>query len=276
MIDKRALDAVHFVAKQSDTPEDVVRMVVRKMLPSIRLAPQPAAEEELPLGTSRIGGCPDLPGGTKWPRRRVEGPYRFILQVNLAEVAPFDVAKVLPTTGLLSFFYARNPDEWPGDYAFIVQAEAKDLRRLRWPRDLPENRRYRPLALRPCVEWTVASIQDTGFDGDEVLDSEFPHFDFFDEIETQVAQAQGMEPATSSHVSVHRLLGHPRLIHSPGLADGTRLLLQVDSDPPSFRGPDLPRIGLMIGDCGRFFYLTSEGELKSRRFDKKPWVLVEV
>src|SRR5262245_49418102 len=125
MIDKRALDAVRFVAKQEDTPDDVVKAVVARMLPSIRLVPQVAAEE-LPLGASRIGGCPDLPKGTNWPRRsdaagedpaewEDNSPLRFIMQVNLAEVAPFDVADVLPKTGLLSFFYFHVPDEWPGE-----------------------------------------------------------------------------------------------------------------------------------------------------------------
>src|SRR5262245_9213006 len=127
MIDKRALDAVHFAAKRHGTPDDVVRAVVSRMLPSIRLVARPLADEP-PLGASRIGGCPDLPRGMKWPRRDGEGPYRFVLQISLAEVAAFDVARVLPKAGLLSFFYARNPDEWPGDYAFIVQTEAINLR----------------------------------------------------------------------------------------------------------------------------------------------------
>src|SRR4051794_24936937 len=103
MIDKRALDVVRFVAKKHRTPKKVVSAVVEKMLPSIRLVPQPATEAELPLGASRIGGCPDLPSRTKWPRcpETDDGPFRFVMQVNLAEVAPFDVAKVLPKKGLL-------------------------------------------------------------------------------------------------------------------------------------------------------------------------------
>jgi len=274
MIDKRALDAVHFAARQNGTPAAVVKAVLAKMLPSIRLEPQAATEAELPPGGCRVGGCPDLPRGMKWPRHTDGSPYRFILQVDLAEVAPFDVAEVLPKAGLLSFFYFCDPDEWPGDYAFVVHTEAKGLRRLSWPRDLPENRRYRSLALRPSVEWTVATFEDTGFTSEEVA-ADFPHFDFFEELEAQVGMAQGMTPARGTHRAVHRLLGHPQLIHSPGLADGTRLLLQVASDPPSFRGPDLPRTGMTWGDCGRLFYLISDDELTSHRLAEKPWVLWE-
>src|SRR4051794_18083007 len=69
MIDKRALDAVRFTAKQHGTPAEVVSAVVTKMLPSIRLVPQAARKAALPIGGCRIGGRPDLPEGVDWPRR---------------------------------------------------------------------------------------------------------------------------------------------------------------------------------------------------------------
>jgi hypothetical protein len=189
-------------------------------------------------------------------------------------VKPFDVANVLPKSGLLSFFYFNDPDDWPGDVAFILQSKTANLRRLGWPDDLPANRRYRPLALTPCLEWTVPSIQDSGFTSEEVH-SGFSHFDFFEDVVNLVAGAQGFSNPNEGAAVAHRLLGHPQLIHSPGLADGTRLLLQVDSDPPEFGGPDLPRTGMTWGDCGRIFYLISDDELESHRLAEKPWVLWE-
>jgi uncharacterized protein YwqG len=284
MIDKRVSQVIWSVAREHDTPDEVVERVLAKVLPSIRLIPEPLTEEP-PLGSCRIGGCPDLPKKLKWPRRSdaagedpeewdPNDPFRFILQVNLAEVAPFDVAGVLPKSGLLSFFYYAIPDEFPGDVAYIIHTEPKNLRRLRWPGDLPDKRRYQPLALKPCLEWTVPSIEDSGFDADEV-DVDFPHFDFFRAVGDRVAEVQGLTSPHDGSAIVHRLLGHPQLIHSPGLADGTKLLLQVDSDAPEFRGPGLPRTGMMWGDCGRIYYLTSDDELKAHQLAEKPWVLWE-
>lgn len=270
--DKRALDALHAVAERNGTPADVLSRVAAKMLPAVRLVPQPAGDE-LPLGTTRVGGRPDLPAGARWPRcRRADAPFRFVMQVNLAEVAPFDVAGVLPPAGLLSFFYASNPDDWPGDYAFLALSGIDRLRRLAWPRALPERHRYRPLALRPCVEWTLASIEDTGFDDPE---GDFPHYAFFREAESDVAAAQGLPTANGGNVSAHRLLGHPKMIQSPGLADGTRLLLQADADPAESLGPDLPRTGMTWGSGGRLYFLIDEEALAGRRLEEEPWVTWE-
>jgi uncharacterized protein YwqG len=285
MIDKRVIEAVRSAARNHDTPDEVAQMVIDRLLPSIRLEVQPV-DATPPLGTSRIGGCPDLPNGVKWPRRADaagdepedwgdgNNPFRFVMQVNLAEVAPFDVGNVLPKAGLLSYFYFNDPDQWPGDIAHVIQSETKNLRRLRWPRDLPKNRRYRPLLLKPRLEWTVPSIEDAGFES-EAVDSDFPYFDFFEAVVEKVSEAQGISNPRDGSEVVHRLLGHPQLIQSPGLADGTRLLLQVDSDPPGFRGADLPRTGMTWGDCGRIFYLIGDNELKSQRLAEKPWVLWE-
>jgi uncharacterized protein YwqG len=56
---------------------------------------------------SKFGGSPDLPADFEWPHHEF-GPYRFIGQVNLADVpkAPHG----LPGVGLLSFFYAHDED----------------------------------------------------------------------------------------------------------------------------------------------------------------------
>src|SRR5262249_30764927 len=151
-----------------------------------------------------------------------------------------------------------EPGEWDSDDAFIVYSKSVGrLRRLTVPDDLPADQRYRPLELKPCVEWTVPSIEDAGLPPD-VLDPErplytqgFQHYGFFEDVENLVAQAQGFDDNKKGSGVVHRLLGHPQLIQSPGLADGTKLLLQVDSDG---RGK-VPKTGMMWGDSGRLYYL---------------------
>lgn len=59
-------------------------------------------------GSSRFWGDPDLPRDCEYPAyvdaNGLEHPYRFICQINLAEVAPYDTENRLPHEGLLSFF----------------------------------------------------------------------------------------------------------------------------------------------------------------------------
>jgi hypothetical protein len=71
--------------------------------PAITLSPEPALKSAIPLGASKIGGLPDLPGDVEWPQTGTQ-PLLFIAQINLAEVAPFDTEGLLPHEGLLSFF----------------------------------------------------------------------------------------------------------------------------------------------------------------------------
>ena len=95
--------------------------------PSIRLRVDNAARRH--TGESRVGGAPAATAEFVWPTRRVEMPqpsdawiasqyfpprllssdgisaFEFIAQVDLAEVAPFDVEDLLPHDGLLLFFY---------------------------------------------------------------------------------------------------------------------------------------------------------------------------
>lgn len=63
---------------------------------------------------SRFGGPPDLPPGTAFPRHRF-GPYRFLGQFDLSELAPHTATmpppwrSALPAAGLLSFFVGDDP-----------------------------------------------------------------------------------------------------------------------------------------------------------------------
>ncbi len=56
-------------------------------------------QEAVPLGGSKIGGRPHLPGSFVWP-----GDLAFVAQINFAECKPFDTADVLPSAGIMYLF----------------------------------------------------------------------------------------------------------------------------------------------------------------------------
>jgi uncharacterized protein YwqG len=125
-----------------------------------------ATSTTVPVGATKIGGRPDLPEETAWPRRSdrireramepVLGaiPLAFLAQVDLAEAAralPPD-ENPLPAAGLLSFFYDAYDQPWGydpedrHDFRVIYSGPAEDLVPATLPEDLPEVCRFAPRA----------------------------------------------------------------------------------------------------------------------------------
>src|SRR5690349_170759 len=122
-MDKRVADAIWMMAREQGTPDVVVEALLEGLLPSIRLVAQhPEVGEEARVGGCRIGGAPDLPQGTEWPRLSADArrlaepgapsgePLSFLLQVNLAETAFADREQLLPKSGMLYFFFHLDED----------------------------------------------------------------------------------------------------------------------------------------------------------------------
>ena len=63
------------------------------------------------IDKSKIGGKPYLPKDFIWPYYQ-ELPLSFLAQINLEEVNSFDKDKLLPSTGMLYFFYELETEEW--------------------------------------------------------------------------------------------------------------------------------------------------------------------
>ena len=67
---------------------------------------------------SRFWGNPDLPTGYEYPAYLDDTgepiEYQFVCQINMGEIAPYDIENILPHKGLLSFF--AKIDHYLGDY----------------------------------------------------------------------------------------------------------------------------------------------------------------
>ncbi len=274
---------VREVAAAAGTPADVTDRVIAGLLPSVRLVP---AEPEggSPPGGCRLGGRPDLPDGVDWPTfrhpDRGDLPYRFLMQIDLAAVAPCDPGRLLPPAGRLWFFLhwddtGSDPDGLFGDAPRVLfhPDPATPLRRCDPPSGLPEPVVYRPLALAPALEWTAPNCGDLEVRPGErrdplgLWDGLRGHLELWNDLGERLAAAQGFGPWWTPK---HRMLGHPELIQAfgAGVGAGTVLLAQVDSDPYMPDAARLPRAGMMWGDAGTVYYLVGADDLAARRFDR--------
>ena len=257
--------------------------LVKMARPSIRLRPD--SRLGVVDGASRLGGEPELPPKTPWPRWNGR-PLSFIAQINLDEIAHLIPHNDLPTSGQLSFFYeAVTQEAWgfePRDRGaaavlFTPRETAKELRVA--PADLAAAGRFTPAVLRASQELTPPAWESY-----DVAQLDMPEALF-----SSYADLTAERP----YETTHQLLGNPDPIQndmqlecqlvtngvdcggdytkdsrvgvlSAGAAKW-RLLLQVDSDES---------IGMMWGDLGRLYYWIHEDDLRQRAWDHS-WLILQ-
>lgn len=109
--------------------------IEKEIKPSIEIDYTPCEDNKIKLGKSKIGGEPDLPENITWPTFRTY-PQSFITQINIKDLKKFDVEKLLPSNGVLLFFYdCIQLEEYGKGGTVIFCSDEKELKR----RSPPEN-----------------------------------------------------------------------------------------------------------------------------------------
>lgn len=250
--------------------------------PSIGISSERVDESELAIGASRLGGSPDVPVDFAWPVYD-NLPQSFIAQINLADTAPLDLDGVLPSEGLLSFFYDSDQRVWgfdpaeDGAWKVTYSPPGADLVRRETPSGMPAEGIFNSMRLRFEAELTFAPW--------ESFDVRQLGLGWHAQLEYAEAMGQNLR------WSCHRVLGHPdpvqgdmqlecQLVHhglysgdgnedlrvselQSGAADW-RLLLQIDTDGPA---------GMMWGDDGMIYYWITTDALRQRRWKEARVIL---
>ncbi|WP_028062604.1 DUF1963 domain-containing protein [Solirubrobacter soli] len=240
--------------------------IARDALPGARLV----AGGDGALGESRLGGEPDLPAGTPWPRC---GGHRlsFLAQLRLADVAALAPGAVPANGGTLAVFadLTENADgvtdveEAVGPVGSKTCVVVRTLRGRLARRPTPKRvakLRNRPVQLKPTL-----TIPDSII-GEERYDLDRKATDAYAELEYEAALGR-LETVTESS-PVHQVLGWPTPVQdSPLYGCGKtvskqpshRLLLQLDFDE---------RLDFAIGDGGALYLSGRAGDLRAGRFNR--------
>lgn len=261
------------------------------IFPSFQILLLPVSEDHIPLGTSKLGGAPDLPDDIAWPSW-CGYDQSFIAQINLAELSS---PSPLPSSGLLSFFYTLGAMYEEGERFYadpntcqIIYTKAEDMDRLHRkmiPTALaqdsilrPNRVSYIPQLCVPTSESAYLESMGLGFDASLNKEDYQKYWSVF---------LEQFRERWQSDEYIHRLLGHPdqiqgdMQIHCEMLkrrvpwndlkkpemrqqivesAIKWRLLLQIDSEEE--------KTGVMFGDVGRLYFWIHEDDLSSERFDR--------
>ncbi len=238
--------------------------------PSIRLVTTAKADAKIRRGATKIGGAPDLPPKTPWPRTKGR-PLSFLAQLDLRALA----ADTLPGKGLLSFFYDAKEMPWgsPGEEEQwrVILSPRTGLVRRRPP---PKARSFPPCIVDTFPELTIPPARSA-------LRRSLPDpaSEKYGELEAKLRADYTRRPLDDG--DVHRVLGHPDAIQGDmtrrieyalaGVdleqpredlderARTWRLLLQIDSDD---------RAGMMWYNLGRLYFWIREEDLAARHFER--------
>ena len=193
-------------------------------------------EEEINMGTSKIGGFPHLNTSIVVPSEEV-----FVCQINCAELSDLKKNDFFPDKGMLYFFL--NPqkiDQENTDAVSVLYLENQDdlcLREDVIP--LPE--------VKPCglQFFQSVSLPDCEAEAIQTLLKDY--------------EIDGYFKATNQEQS-HKLFGYPRIIAQDfALNEDKYLLLQLDSEENS---------GMLWKNMGRIYVFANKKETKEANFDR--------
>jgi uncharacterized protein YwqG len=240
---------------------DVVDVVTPLVRPAVRLVTH--SRDDVPLGRSRVGGTPDLPGDVAWPRFN-NVPLAFVAQLNLAEVTAAAPNVPLPRTGHLWFF--GDAAKWDfsisGSAVVLYRAGDVGLRRVPAPPELPDGSLFTSCAVTLEYYDDIPDADDAEWLSRALHDDE-GRIEAYSELREYLN-------APARDASPHKLLGFANTIQGAmegeclPAANDWRLLLQLESDGNA---------GMMWGDAGRVYFWIRDQDLHAARFDRTCAVL---
>ncbi|GAC1479286.1 MAG: YwqG family protein [Ktedonobacteraceae bacterium] len=251
--------------------------------PAIHAASTPVEDATLHVGASKIGGLPDLAPGVEWPEWQGV-PQSFVGQIRLEEVRQYDVEKVLPAQGLLTFFYNAKQDTYgegvgdAGSWRIFFTEDTAHLKRTPTPQALPASSLFKASSLTFSSQLTLSAQPQLEVPGLPWTQADQQRYDpIFAQFGTD----------TSDTTPRHQLLGHPLTLQddmrlqcetaSQGITDNTnspelaskalrwQLLFQIDNDE---------RIGMQWASSGLLYYWMTREDLQARNFEGS-WLVLQ-
>lgn len=241
---------------------------------------------------SKLGGHPDLPGRFEWPVASGR-PIDFLLQLNLSELRNMEMARLLPRSGVLTFFYDLEAEPW--GYRL---ADKSRFKVVHFPETSTFVERKRPDGEAPCLDercldfFPRISVPHLRSQAGDLLELRSQMSDW--ELERYAKFASEYERRQGPPLSDtnHHFLGYSENIQNDmqiqaqlvtnGITDGGNmadpgraeleagaadwvLLLQMDSDPSA---------NLNWGDEGMLYFWIPRQDLRDRKFDRV-WAVLQ-
>lgn len=247
---------------------------------------------ELPPDACKIGGKPLLPPDFVWPEYvgkedGISRPLSFFCQLNLSELAPMDSEKLLPASGILSFFYECESFSWGFD-----------------PKDKGAARVFYFADTAGFIPFDIPQTLDEAYVMPELAvtfhsGSSYPMFEEFEIHSDMKCDWEEYDRAlgklgidTEEESEEHKILGYADVIQNEMLTECERVARGLYcGDPESYTNTAATEAAdiqekakewtlllqlstiqkddfeWMFGDCGMLYYYIRKEDLAAKRFE---------
>ncbi|MDD1369183.1 YwqG family protein [Bacillus sp. MHSD_36] len=227
--------------------------LMNTVFPCIKVVPKQA--ETVAIGSSKMGGIPDLPATFEYPTHK-GNPLQFIAQFNLNDLQNVSIDHDLPRTGMLYFFSVENyfeEDVNPTEAGRVLYYDVP-VEQLRRADELQTNYNECATTFELTYKLPELFIEDEA-DSDRFL--------------------QLLEELIPDNYDNHQIFGEPFSVQDEVLYETGQymeidpqqmtLLFQIDSDTKN--------CNMMWGDLGMLYFCIGNEDLKNRRFENACCIL---
>ncbi|HHQ8913115.1 TPA: YwqG family protein [Bacillus cereus] len=227
--------------------------LMNTVFPCIKVVPKQA--ETVAIGSSKMGGIPDLPATFEYPTHK-GNPLQFIAQFNLNDLQNVGIDHDLPEKGMLYFFSVENyfeEDVNPTEAGRVLYYDVP-VEQLRRADELQTNYNQCATTFELTYKLPELFIEDEA-DSDRFL--------------------QLLEELIPDNYDNHQIFGEPFSVQDEVLYETGQymeidpqqmtLLFQIDSDTKN--------CNMMWGDLGMLYFCIGNEDLKNRRFENACCVL---
>ena len=251
----------------------------------------------LPIGTTKFGGNPDVPKDFKWFYFEGEDfngetknrPLSFLAQINCEELKKYDEDGLLPSKGIIYFFYelstmtwGYNPKDKGSAKVFYFDGDITELNRAKFPDDMEEEFKLPEILLGFSKKYDLPCYEEFT----ELYD--YNNWDEYDEIKA----LKGFE----AEEVISKLLGYADVIQNGMLLECEEVTngiycgnaIEINPEELEKYKKDCEQwqllfqldtvttddFELMFGDCGRIYFYITKNNLEKCNFDEC-WLILQ-
>ena len=216
--------------KQSDNKLSEVdkEKIIKLIKPAIGISTKKLQSDNLKIGSSKIGGKPDLPKNISWPKLN-DSHLVFCAQYNVSELEKFDVENLLPKKGIFHIFIGIN-EEWnefsmkQNDTKIFFTENTENLERKEYPTSFNLERIVEPAEIKYFESITIPDDENYKlfYFNDKYEDF---YFHFYQDTEEYIA-----EELNSFTDNIHQILGEDRSVQSSVVYEFSRNELNITDE----------------------------------------------